>query len=321
MEQAWYVRETLEYRKKRYMEHLSNDDLYRRAKDVIVNCIDINNEGKYAADTSDDFGQFFWVRFTHIVEEYRLRYGTPFRETFDKQNDGSLTIPKNFQLIEKVSTTLTTIQKSTEHQPLYKYGKQFYMANCLTAGQIRVSPASYYRNSSLNYAINDDELSFTTQNHPSNLKIEAFDKLGNFKGQVKPIENKMTFTLKTDYYLYSLSTRLSPRLFVDFENADSCLVIKDTTKFLKRLLEAFFKIKKGYFGTLGDAEYIDPIFSTYSEYDPFFCKHFRYAYQKEFRVCFIPFSDSEKLDPLQLTLGNLEECCDLIKINGIQKQT
>lgn len=52
MNKPWYIKETLNYRTDRYMDHLSDDDLFIRAKDILINCIEINSSGKIAADLS-----------------------------------------------------------------------------------------------------------------------------------------------------------------------------------------------------------------------------------------------------------------------------
>lgn len=313
MDEPWYVKATIEYRKDRYMDHLSDNDLYQRSKDIILNCMQINKDGKFSADTSDDYGQFFWVRFSHIIEEYNLRYGD-FRKKFDEQNVHGLEIPKNFKLIDKACKQINKINYN-EHIPiLYKYGKLSYLSDYLKNGKIRISPASSYNDSSLNHAIKDDELNFTSQNHPSKLRMRLFDKDGNFKSNIEPLEGKLVFKSTTDFYVFCLSRILSPRLFVDFDNADGCLVIKDSAKFIKRFAESFYENNDNYFGLLGVAQYVDPLFATIQEYDLYFSKHFRYAYQREFRFCFVPEKDVQQLETIELQLGCLEDCCELIKI-------
>ncbi|MBN1638549.1 MAG: hypothetical protein JW866_06270 [Ignavibacteriales bacterium] len=312
MNEPWYIKEALNYRKNRYMDHLSKDDLFIRAKDILINCIEINKDGKISADLSDDYGQFFWVRWTHIIEEYKLRYGS-FRPMFDGQNSEGLNIPKNFPLINRANAKINNVKKNS-NPTLYKYGDLKYLKQYLKNGNIRISPASSYKDPSLNHAMNDDELNFISQNHPSKLKMEVFDKFGNSKGFAKPIEGKLTFTSTTDYYVFCVSTVLSPRLFVDFNNANGCLIIKNTTIFLKKLLEDFLDNNKNYFGEIGEVKYVDPIFANYKEYDQFYSKHFRYAYQRELRICFIPDKDIKQLEKKELQLGNLEDCCELIEI-------
>lgn len=313
MIEPWYVKATLEYREDRYMDHLSEMDLFHRAKDILINCFEINKTGKYSAETSDDYGQFFWVRFSHIIEEYRLRFGD-FTKKFDEQNINGLEIPKNFQLIDKVCAQINRFC-SNDHTPiLYKYGKLSYLNDYLENGTIRISPASSYNDPSLNHAIKDDELNFTSQNHPSKLRMRLFDKNGNFKSNIEPIESKLVFSSTTDFYVFCLSKILSPRLFVDFDNADGCLIIRDLAKFIKRFAESFYENNESYLGLLGDALYVDPLFATIPEYSLYFSKHFRYAYQREFRICFVPEKDIQKLKSVKLQLGCLKDCCELIKI-------
>ena len=46
--------------------------------------------------------------------------------------------------------------------------------------------------------------------------------------------------------------------------------------------------------------------------EPFISKHFRYAYQHEFRVIWIPNKEINDLDPVFIEIGGMAEYADII---------
>ena len=76
------------------------------------------------------------------------------------------------------------------------------------------------------------------------------------------------------------------RLLDDFD-ANACLVITDSIRFLSRLKEAVGEAQPGWHSGNALVQYVDPVqqLSGRSAIDrqtfaPFFCKHFRYHNQK-----------------------------------------
>jgi len=60
--------------------------------------------------------------------------------------------------------------------------------------------------------------------------------------------------------------------------------------------------------------YIDPFGDYKSEPDVYFSKHFRYGYQKEFRLVWLPPAKTDLLDPVFLEIGSMEDYCHLITL-------
>ena len=149
---------------------------------------------------------------------------------------------------------------------------------------LRVSPASLYNDPSLNYAIQDDELNLCINPLLSEVKLEFDRKTGKSKGKIKPKELTYTISSKTNYYVFCLSRILSPRLFLDFDKADGCLVIRNPNEFVELVLSSFEKTIEGWDGFSDIVEYVDPFNCKTNDIDIFLSKHFRYAYQTRIPV-------------------------------------
>ena len=181
-------------------------------------------------------------------------------------------------------------------------------------GKLRISPAASYVDPSLNPAIQDDELSFCFTPNPSHFKVEVFDgKTGKLKGQLSPENLKIKYETRSNYYVYCLSFILTPRLFLDFE-ANACLVIREPKQFVDKLTIAFQGLNPGWIGAFETVKYLDPLNPPNKGIDLFSCKHFRYSYQKEVRMIWLPPAPVDTLDYQFLDLGSLEHCTELVSI-------
>ena len=118
--------------------------------------------------------------------------------------------------------------------------------------------------------------------------------------------------IRDSYYVSCFARNLSLRLFADFE-ADCCLVITNPERFGVRFIDAV-KGRLPKWGILPTfVEYIDPLNPSNSWDKIYETKHFRYAYQREFRFAIVPPTPQTVLDPFFLELGNLSDCCQLLE--------
>jgi hypothetical protein len=295
----------MQYRARRYLEHLSEDELIQRAKDVIANQTTLTEEYKIGLHPTQEGGEYWGILFTHILEECALRnyrYPEPFAyRLHDTQ------IPKyNWPGISKALQVFKAMNL-TAGSFLVKFGQYKYLHSTLEAGLIRIMPASYYDDPSLNQAIRDSELQISLLVLPSEGNLEAVDeKTGKSKGILKPIGN-INYTLQssTNYYAYCLASTYSSRLFGDFE-ADCCLIIKHPQQFVERLIQAFHTKLPEYQPFAEAIKYFDPLNANEADLNVFFSKHFRYSYQKEYRIIWLPPEPVMALEPVFLELGNLE---------------
>ncbi len=305
-----------EYRARRYLEHLTDDHLRRRSADVFSNLLVLTNEGKLGMLPGGPEGHPWMMLWTHVLEEHQLRSGQGF-DGFADLIRGEIPDPRS-PLADRAAEFVR--RRTVPSSPyLVKYGKDKYLLPAFAYGRIRVFPASGYSDPSLNHAIQDKELELSFQPPPSDIKMEVFGPTtGRSKGFLEPVDGIVTVKARSDYYVYCMSTVLSPRLFLDFENADACLIVTKPEVFLPRIIAGLEAACTGWLGSEVSVSYIDPVnpprpFWTINVYGS---KHFRYAYQKEFRVVWLPPEPVDRLEPVEVELGCLEDCCELAALSS-----
>lgn len=325
MKKPWHIQVMEEYHKNRYLEFLDKEHLDQRAKDILNNFITINNEGKIGIHIpSEDPSQFHklgnimckysMIVWTHICAEFYLRYG-PYPNGFEGFNN-NLTMPTpKGPLKPKLVDAINKYKGKKGY--FVKYGKLKYLENMYQNGYLRIFPASFYKDPSLNPAIRDNELEFTTIHDAEKFKIKKVSSMIDEEEKViKPKGSvSITYTAPTDYYIYCLSALLSPRLFEDFE-ADACIVIKDTPRFLDSFMSAFFEIEQKWQGIARSVLYTDPIMpNSKIKHRLFEIKHFRYLYQNEFRIILLPEEEKKNLKYIDLVIDGLKEYTELILLD------
>lgn len=294
------------YLQHRYMEFLSEKDLHIRANDIFSNLIILSPAGKVSLRDINSEGEDWMILWTEILEEFRVRYGDypkGFGNSFAKEAN----IPKS-EFSKKAKKVIDKIG-GIKSNCIYKYSKYEYNQESLKFGRFRIAPASYYKDSSLNYAINDDELIMEIHRHPKNISITNISN-GSI---INPISNIIEkYELKTNYYVQCFSSQYTYREYDDFE-ADSCLIIYDVDKFISKVREVFFKQKLNFDFYCDSVDYIDPLKPTL-EPTVFFSKHFKYSYQNEFRTVFIPKFPMMNLEVIYIEIGSMEDYAKLVKL-------
>ena len=296
------------YRAKRYMEFLDKGQLEQRAKDILTNLPVLTADEKIGLRPIDNVGIYWMVVFTELLEEFRLRYGN-YPNGFESGFAKEANVPRP----ENIKQTKQAIDKigGIKEKSIYKYGKLTYMKDMIEFGKIRISPASYYNDSSLNYAIHDDELNFEISRLSEDMKLWNETK----NCEIKPIGSiKRKSSLNTNYYVQCLSTAYSFREFSDFE-CDACVVIFDVQKFLTLVDYEVQKQIKDYLFVPQSVEYIDPL-KPHKEPDVFFSKHFKFTYQNEFRLIWIPENPLMELEPFFIEIGDMSEYAKLIVLEN-----
>lgn len=301
----------LQYRQKRYMEHISQEELEKRIEDVFRNKLILTEEGKIGLRPIPGAGEYWTVMWTHLLEETSLR--------------GIGMQPVNFlapEIFPKATwprapsaAKMLKGRKFDEGGCLFKYGKKKYLRKSHDDGVIRVAPATFYNDASLNSAIKDDERILSVFHHPSSVNIIHVDRNTGKETKIKPTGNvKITFELSTNYYVYCMSYVCDLRLFDDFQ-ADACMVIHDAKGFLNRLDASFKKLVRFCRFITNQVQYVDPLNPPEEkDIDLFFCKHFRYSYQKEVRSVWVPEKAVEHIEPVYLEIGPMGAYSEYIEL-------
>lgn len=297
-----------DYRQRRYLEHAASDELKQRFQDLMDNVCDFTAEGKLAMKNPLQDGDCM-IRFTHLLEELDLR-GEAVRP---EMVQGGHFDGRRYVSAKRAAELWNGLDVPSGTY-LLKFGKLKYLRPLVNVGNLRIAPASFYHDPSLNFAVRDSELEFTEEyygakiHHPPNGDYS----IPQDQWIEMPIIGNVKSTLRSDsdYYIACFSSSYEYRLYDDFE-ADGCLVIKDIVRFVNSFKARMEEVVPGWNFSFDGVDYRDP-YHPNPKLNIFFCKHFRYAYQKEFRFVWEPPTKRESLEPIHLELGPLKDYCELL---------
>ncbi len=303
-----------QYRLRRYMKHLKEDDLQQRTKDVFNNLTLLTEESKISLPKLSIETEKWMILWTHVLEEFVIRFG-PYPSGFTTGFMKDIRIPDPRSPLSPKAANAVKTTSFPQGDYLFKYGKLKYLQQTLNEKKIRISPASSYDDPSLNPAIRDEELELSICPLPSELKLKVYDgNTGEYKGDIQPENFVYTTRSITNYYVYCLSLSFAPRLFLDFD-ADACLVIRKPSEFQEMILSIFESKMQNWSGGGERVVYIDPLNWPTVDIDVFSSKHFRYAYQKEYRFIWLPPHSEHDLDNIWIEVPDIIDYCCLLNLS------
>ncbi|HET7552697.1 MAG TPA: hypothetical protein VFK04_15500 [Gemmatimonadaceae bacterium] len=303
---APYQVEKLNYLRNPYLLQLTDDQLMRRMEDILANVHVINERGLISLDSSDPTLRY-WMSLTNdIAAEMARRHG-PYPAGWHGQMIDGGNLPGSLARDREPRAKVLRPAAALPATYFVKYGELRYLEAALREGKLRIAPASRYNDPSLNPAIRDDELTIDIAYDP----YVPFNPYPPGTVLLPPSRVPLRKQLNTNYYVYCIASTLSMRLLYDF-GAEACIVFRDPNEFLARLCTAMRKCVPGWRCTVGDVSYLDPLQVNPSEVDVLMGKHFRYAYQREVRVAWLPPAPTRQLEPLFLSVGSLEDIAELI---------
>jgi hypothetical protein len=182
------------------------------------------------------------------------------------------------------------------------------MKSFIKRGEIRISPASYYKDGAALNPRTDDELNKKRSLLGERSRIITKD------GKEIPIIGDIheTVSMPANYYALCMSTNFEPYIFEEFKDYDSCVIIKDSEQFMVRLEMCSKNIIPNCDFHYNPVEYFDPCEPCKDQFfNPAMCKDFRFAYQTEYRAIWYPLEDSYIKNHIVLNLGSLEDICEL----------
>lgn len=301
------------------MRDLEIEALLARAGHFLTNIFVHAEDGRASVTPVDLEGDSSGIqRYTHVLEEMDIRgIGYCDDRVLKSMNPPKPKTPKVMRAIRALAG------RKWPENIIVKFGKRKHMAELLLGGRGRVSPATSYKDESLGYARTDDESCITGFLDPADahrfmvINDESDRSVGldidvPYLGSV-PID----IHASTDFYVYCLAKSTDVRLFDDFADADACVVITRPEQFKARVQNAVSAQLPGWTAIAGPVLYFDPFFCHVHEMVPFFWKHFRFRYQKEHRLVWLPptpdhVSAAKKLDDVWFEVGPLTDCAKLI---------
>ena len=187
---------------------------------------------------------------------------------------------------------------------LYRYSEKKWLERSLKLGEFRLRPASDYKLQELDSARHDNELVRINKSPASSVTI--IDYLSG--KAIKPIgEVVYTSEVGTNYLIICFSKCWDERLFDEFPNTDSCLVINDVEEFYNRLYLATESALPQWSGF--DAAVI---YGGFSKMGFVFSKPIQFSSQHEWRFAWLPPIATESLDPVTITIGSIADIAEIV---------
>lgn len=296
---------TSQYQERRYLEHLSQEDLIVREDDIVANV-------SFLKDDLSKGVHIDWVElWAHVQIELAIRENRQPEPLVNRIKDEKLPSIDRPGLLDAVKTFRSMDVKEGSYW--VKFGEYRYLKDTLEKGVLRIAPASAYSDPSLNLAQRDSELELEILSLPSEVIIEPLvDTTGKPDGRIRPLRNvEYKLSSPRNYYACCIAMTFDHRLFGDF-NADCALIIKDCKEFLQSILGAFKAKVRGCKGGARPVIYFDPLHSEASQFPVCFSKHFRYSYQREYRIVWFPPIPFKQFEPIFVEMGSLKDICDIV---------
>ena len=318
-----------EYVEKPYMRALPMRDLNQRFFDIVVNSHEISKGGKLGIRVATRGVE--WMRyFGHVTTEakarelpYPLFLDKRHSPDYDKDNFASSVKGKHAE--RAYNAVDAWMKKEDSEFYVVKYGERQHMEDFLGHGEILISPSPRFDDKAFGQAVRDDEntASFFGARTSDGRVIPAHDLPGWWGDRYSMID--FTSSMDRNYMMYCMAGSLSPTLFSHFGYSyDSCVLIHDMDEFVRRV-ETGTRGRfcpDGFVHGRGYVTYVDPLgaiqpipdIPTGTKVTIPFLKHFKHAYQEEFRFVWVPREPRGDFRNVCLRIGSIEDIAELIPI-------
>lgn len=278
---------------KRYLQHVTTDELIQRYKDLCRNFKVLTNAERHVIPNNSFLSSWYWY-----LKEHQTRYEFHLR---------GIEIPCGLPTPRSQIAKPSSPKGPNSCDIIFRYGEEKYMRKFVDQGKIRISPASKYKSGNSFDPRTDDEINKHSWQNGNNIKIttQAGDEmpvLGNLKRTASTLYN---------YYTLCLSSDFEPIIFEEF-SYDACVIIKNPNAFAERLKEQTDKKVRQWYYLHCPIQYFDPYDLGANEFfDAAMMKDFSYAYQKEYRFIWDPLNKDNPQEYIEVELGPLNDICEL----------
>jgi len=283
----------LGYHAGRYLQDAPIDDLRIRYNDILRNMRTlVSDEGAVKPLNWID-SSWYWFKKEHQTRmEFELRSENlpcepPWTTQFNNTYIDAPLRPKHFNAGDV----------------LFRFCKHKYLYQLLKDGHLRLRPASDYASIENDKARQDDETCKATLHGASHVRVTAES------GQsISIIGDLRLSTTAPDYYTFCLSSDWDSDLYKEFQGSDSCLVIRDARSFIERVRASSRIELPGWQLFAAPIHYYDPYTpSRAAPILPAMSKDFRYAYQREFRLIWMPPATESPQGCRFIQIGSIED--------------
>lgn len=308
--EAYFAARAEWYERERYLRHVHETRLEERLADLGANLWTTDEHGAAVRIWEPPRRQFVLARILDVLQEQLIRAGSPGPLDFD---EGAL---RAGAVGDYTPLPLEGPLPTVGAAALVRFSKRSFLEGSLREGRFRLNPAATYADSSLNAAQADDEL----QHHAVTPNEQIMFRMWGSRTPDDPVEEIHSTPLELyrymqapPFYVLCLSDRFDFRMFHDFK-ADAALVIHDRETFLLRLNAAVGAVLPSE-AAHGPVSYYDPYRVRRPQLIPGFSKHFRYAYQNEFRATWRPHA-GETPEPIDVAIGDIRDIAELVVARG-----
>lgn len=303
-----------EYRDRKYLENLPDDELLQRGRAVFRNFMTINAMGKASPLPANHRLHGYWrSRVVHFLEECVCRFGPYPNGLGDEFTDGlKFPKPRSTRIVAARETISQIRYEDGKH--LFKFGRREHLEAMLREGTVRISPASAFDKGIFNDAIRDTELEFVYHLYKPVIEdVRPYMAGLDVTPEMLDSTAIITQTAREDFYIFCLGATYDVRLFDDFE-ADACLVVTDPVAFRDKLLWTVQHALKVRGHNFGPVTYVDPMTETGEGVHFSMRKNAYFAYQDEVRAVWLAHDKTAPLSVQFVRLGNLDGMARLIEL-------
>jgi len=283
----------LSYHAGRYLQDTPLDEINSRYNDILRNIRTlVSEEGAVKPITWID-SSWYWFKKEHQtrlefeIRSEKLPCEPPWDIHFNNTYHDAPLRPRHFNAGDV----------------LFRYCKFKYLNQLLQDGHLRLRPASDYTSIENDKARQDNEMSKSTLHGSSSVCVSTES------GEQIPVIGILTKTLSMkNYYVFCLSGDWDRGLFKDFKGSDTCLVIRDGNSFIDRVKLSSQISLPGWECFFVPVHYYDPYTpNLQTPIDPATSKDFRYAYQRELRLIWVPPNTEDSKGFRFIQIGNIED--------------
>lgn len=187
----------------------------------------------------------------------------------------------------------------SEPTEIYRYAKEHRLRRFLEFGEVRLSPASTFKNAASGRK--DDEQ--VRKNELQNCRI-VNTRTGGALNPIGPVIHRQEIT--TDYLILCFSRTLEKKIFADLPEADAYIVIRNVKELRERIFASTDRVLPTWAGRDASVSY-----EFESPHGATFVKPVKFFHQQEWRFSWMPESRIAQAQPVIISIGCIKDIAEL----------